>query len=199
MGCVLPELPGFDAARAVKDSGCTPDDYMDTLCMYYRVIDKKYSEIEEAYTSNDIKNYTIYVHALKSASRIVGAYDFAAKAYHLELSGKENDLAEIADKTPEFLNEYRKIQSLIEPYIVSKNGAETIDRMDLIFLLQDLRDYLADNDIVLIEDCMEQLKDCYYNDEVSDLTEQLISLTDESENSQCVDLINDFLEKFTEA
>jgi len=47
--------------------------------------------------------YTIYVHALKSASASIGAKELSEKAKALEAAGKQGDFAYIKQNNPDFL------------------------------------------------------------------------------------------------
>lgn len=54
--------------------------------------------IKKAFDEQDWKNYTVFVHGLKSASRSVGALKLGDAAYELEMAGKENNIDKIMDK-----------------------------------------------------------------------------------------------------
>ncbi|MBR1627958.1 MAG: response regulator, partial [Lachnospiraceae bacterium] len=68
------------------------DLYVKTLAFFRDSIEKKADEIEELYRSEDIPNYTIKVHALKSTAKVIGAYDLSEKARLLEIAGNEGDM-----------------------------------------------------------------------------------------------------------
>ena len=54
---------------------------------FWQSIDERSGLIEKYEQEKDIKNYTIYVHGLKSSARAVGALDLAEKAEYLEALG----------------------------------------------------------------------------------------------------------------
>ena len=56
---------------------------------------------------NDIRNYTIEVHALKSTARMIGAADLSALAFEMEQAGNANDLDKINANTPTLMEMYR--------------------------------------------------------------------------------------------
>jgi signal transduction histidine kinase/CheY-like chemotaxis protein/ABC-type amino acid transport substrate-binding protein len=58
-----------------------------------------------AYSDDDIKEYTVNTHALKSALGNIGETEISAAAYKLEQAGKAKDAAAMKEQTPVFLKE----------------------------------------------------------------------------------------------
>ncbi|MBQ4270658.1 MAG: response regulator, partial [Clostridiales bacterium] len=81
----LTELDRFekiDVKAGLANSGSV-DAYMPLLKIFYESMDEKAAEIEHLYNDNDINNYTIKVHALKSSARLIGAAEFGEMAQEL--------------------------------------------------------------------------------------------------------------------
>ena len=90
----LKELKSFDKiniSKGIENSGGI-DSYMPLLRIFYESMDDKASEIENYYADNDIKNYTVKVHALKSSARLIGADDLGEMAQALEDAGKSDNI-----------------------------------------------------------------------------------------------------------
>ncbi len=98
-------IEGLNAQVAIKNSG-SEDALLTVLQIFYDSIEAKYSEIVQAYSSGDFKNYTIKVHALKSSAKLIGAIDLATKAEMLEMAGKAGDIEFINNNNDELLREY---------------------------------------------------------------------------------------------
>lgn len=81
--------------------------FITTLVFFRDSIDKKSDEIESLYENGDITNYTVKVHALKTAAKIIGAYGLSDDAKSLEQAGKAEDLSYIRDNTPDLLAKFR--------------------------------------------------------------------------------------------
>ena len=65
--------------------------YLDVVKMFVSISSEKRDELLRAYEEKDWKNYTIYVHALKSSSKNIGAnalYDFARR---MEAAGHQTE------------------------------------------------------------------------------------------------------------
>lgn len=83
---------------------------------YYLAIDKKSAMIKEYETKEMIKEYTIEVHALKSASRQIGAMELAQKAERMETAGNAGDIQLIHQCTDEVVSQYRWYKGILAPY-----------------------------------------------------------------------------------
>ena len=66
---------------------------------YYLTLAGMRDSIKEFFIANDISNYVIKVHGLKSSSRLIGANDLADLSLKLEMSGRENDIDTIKAET----------------------------------------------------------------------------------------------------
>ncbi len=106
-------IPGIDYDAAIMNCGAE-ETFVQALEIFYTTLDKKANEIERFEKEKDIKNYTVLVHALKSAARLVGALDLSANAKYLEECGDKNDVHEIEMKTPALLSQYRSYKPLLE-------------------------------------------------------------------------------------
>jgi signal transduction histidine kinase/DNA-binding response OmpR family regulator/ABC-type amino acid transport substrate-binding protein len=65
------------------------------------------------YTDDDIQEYTVNTHALKSALGNIGETEISAAAYKLEQAGRAKDAAAMKNETPVFLN---KLGAVIEKW-----------------------------------------------------------------------------------
>ncbi len=91
----------------------------DTAITFYKTIDERVMKIRYYYEDNDLNNYTIQVHSLKSSARIVGAVSLSAKAEYLEKCGKEGNVDAIRSDTEDLLREYLRIKDVMNKVIFS--------------------------------------------------------------------------------
>lgn len=153
-------IPGIDFEAAVTNCG-TEDTFIQALEIFYNSLDKKADEIETYEREKDIKNYTVKVHALKSAARLVGALELSADAKHLEESGDNNDVHEIETKTPKLLAKYRAYKPVLAK--VFGGGEEDmslpeISVEDLHEMYSLIKGFAADFDLDNIDRMMEESK-----------------------------------------
>ena len=115
------EIPDFlhDLKELDIDSGLAycgdGEDYMLALKMYSDSAMQKADEIEGYWAARDIKNTTIKVHALKSASRAVGALELGEFAARLEQAGKNEEEDTLDRELGELISRYRQLGKDLEP------------------------------------------------------------------------------------
>lgn len=116
--CVLPDFL-YDIKEIDLDSGLSycgdGESYIMALCMYRDSAEKKAGEIETYWAAGDIKNTTIKVHALKSASRAIGALELGEFAARLEKAGNSGDSETLDKELGELILRYRQLAGKLEP------------------------------------------------------------------------------------
>ena len=154
-------IPGIDYNAAVTNCG-TEDTFIQALEIFYDSLDKKSDEIEGFEREKDIKNYTIKVHALKSAARLVGALKLSDDAKYLEACGDKNDIAEIEAKTPALLSLYRSYKPELAKVFGAKDEPDMslpeISLDDLHEMYSLIKGFAADFDLDNIDRMMEEAK-----------------------------------------
>ena len=108
---------GFEVEKALELVGDI-ELYEEVLIDYYNDVDKNAELIKKCESEEDIKNYTVYVHGIKSASKLIGANDFAKEAETMELCGHNGDIEAIHAKTDALLEKYLQIKQKISTFIV---------------------------------------------------------------------------------
>lgn len=171
----LLQIETLDVKAGLALSGSL-DIYKTILSDYYEVIEKKANYIEALEAQSDVKNYTIEVHALKSASKLIGAMELSALAAELEKCGNDKDIETIRAKTPELLARYRAYLPILAPYGKQKPVAVESVAMPLEALAQkltELYDALEDFDIDTAGERMQELCGCVLNEVQSALRTRL--------------------------
>ena len=154
-------IPGIDYDAAVTNCG-TEETFVQALEIFYNTLDKKADEIENYERDKDIKNYTVKVHALKSAARLVGALELSADAKYLEECGDKNDVSEIEAKTPALLKKYRDYKDVLAKVFGSNDEEDMslpeISKADLQELYSLIKGFAADFDLDNIDRMIEETK-----------------------------------------
>ncbi|SEG26081.1 His Kinase A (phospho-acceptor) domain-containing protein [Butyrivibrio sp. Su6] len=99
----------IDYKEGLKNCGSL-ESYLNILKVYYDSINFTRDNIYGAYESGNIKDYTSYVHSLKSTSRTIGATNLSNMAKMLEDAGNSEDINTIDEFTPELLNLYHIVE-----------------------------------------------------------------------------------------
>ncbi|MDR2592897.1 MAG: response regulator [Chitinispirillales bacterium] len=93
-------IGGVDTAKGLSTVRGNAESYLQVLSVFYKDGQAKLAEINNALCASDLRLYTTYVHALKSASANIGATQLSEIALALETAGKEGNRAYIDEYTP---------------------------------------------------------------------------------------------------
>lgn len=106
------KIPEIDVEAGIQAS-TDEDIFLVALEEFKNSITESFDSLEEAFAKQDIENYTIYVHGLKSAARLVGANDIADRSFELEKAGKANAWNLIAEKHEQLLTDAKELHKKI--------------------------------------------------------------------------------------
>ena len=118
----------------------------------------KASDIEMYFEKEEIKSYTIEVHALKSAARIIGYKKLSKLAEALEEAGNANDMVRINNATGELIRMYRDIATKIENARGDNDSKDTIDEDSLKDAVRSIKEFAEVFDFDSIDFVMNELK-----------------------------------------
>ncbi|MCR4679799.1 MAG: Hpt domain-containing protein [Lachnospiraceae bacterium] len=141
----------------IKNSGSV-DIYKKAVSDFCDSGGAKADDIEMYYEKEDIRNYTIEVHALKSAARIIGAIKLSRLAEALEEAGNAEDMVRIRNATGELIKMYRNLIVSLEEARGDSEEKATIDEESLKDALKSLREFAEVFDFDSIDFVMNELK-----------------------------------------
>lgn len=88
---------------------CNVDEmYRELLGMFVESYSEKKQQLEETKTAGDWKNYTVYVHALKSTSLSIGGEILSEQARQMEMAGKAIQRDEDREANIQFIEEHQQ-------------------------------------------------------------------------------------------
>ena len=163
-------LEGLDTIQGLARAGGSRESYLRILAVFYDDALLRISEMRSALATGDIKNFTICIHALKSASGNVGAIELSDMAAALEAAGREEDAAFIGAHIEGFIDRlHAMLNGLNVLFIQEKSKAESMPgSVDAELLRQELpklRDGLENFDAGAIEEAMNALQSGVLNEE----------------------------------
>ncbi|HPF83150.1 MAG TPA: ATP-binding protein [Bacilli bacterium] len=91
--------------------------YEETLDGFLNESIERLPKMEEYKNSNDMKNYAILAHAMKSDSKYLGFKTLATLSYDHELKGKADDSVYIKEHYDELMNEANRIINIVKEYL----------------------------------------------------------------------------------
>lgn len=188
------QIETLDTEAALKLLG-SEKLFWEVLEDYYHVIRKKAAYIQELEQKEDWKNYTIEVHALKSASRQIGATRLSFLAARMEQAGNEADAMLIHKHTPELLQQYLELDIILQQYF-QKDSEESSTLVKPLATPDDLRQFFAmlrcafeNLDMDQMEEAIDTMRQYSYADDQKELFEQLCAAVSEIDTDASEDII----------
>jgi len=108
---------GIDVDKSLDILGDI-DMYNETLKDFINGIDERVIKLTNFSNQNDMENYAIEVHALKSDSKYLGFTKLAELAFDHEMKSKENNSDYIKQTYPTLVGEINKIKNIANSYII---------------------------------------------------------------------------------
>ena len=191
-GDSLEEFDMLDASNAAVSLG-SPGLFKKVCGEYYRSGAEKRDGILKAYANEDIKDYTIRVHALKSSSRQIGAYELGDKAEALENAGNSEDMEFIRANTDDLIRTFDELLNKLAPIFPEKK----VDRSTLPELPDDkknellsrLKDACEDLDMDRMEEVKNELEKYAWSADTEADFETLCKSIDDMDVDLCEEII----------
>ena len=111
------ETLGIDTSIGLKYCQNDEDFYKTLLGQYALEEPAKSAEAEQYYKDNNLTDYAIVVHALKSTSKMIGAIELSDRAKALEDAAKAGDIDSVRAKHTLVMEEYKVLASRIRSYL----------------------------------------------------------------------------------
>lgn len=109
----LQKLTELDVRAGIKNCGSI-DSYQSILKVYFESIPHSKENIRKTFQDKNLKDYTSYVHSLKSTSRTIGAMKISKLAEKMEKAGDKKDIESIIKHTDELLSMYEALEQKLQ-------------------------------------------------------------------------------------
>lgn len=184
-------IAGLDVKKAMEFLG-NEELFWSVLKEYYRVIDKKSTLISEYEQKEMWKEYTVEVHALKSASRQIGALELAQVAEQMEAAGNAGNAALIHKITPGMLEEYTFYKGILAPYFVKQEEAQNgraAEKSEMSELFDQMKDAMENLDMDAMEEVVKSMSQYSYSDTQRSIFEKLKNAVEDIDTEKCEEII----------
>ena len=104
---------GVDTDAGIRYSAGEKDFYRQLLEEYVKDRRNRIAELQGFFDSENLKDYAIRVHGLKSTSKTIGAGALSELARELEMSAKAGDMAMIRKKHPTLIQMYESVTEAV--------------------------------------------------------------------------------------
>lgn len=184
-------IDGLDVQKAMGFLG-NEELFWSVLKEYYRVIDKKCALIQEYEQKEMWREYTVEVHALKSASRQIGATDLAHTAEQMEAAGNAENAALIHKITPGMLEEYMFYKGILAPYFTKETEAQSgrvADQTEIENLFAAMEDAMENLDMDAMEKVIQDMSQYSYDDAQRGVFEKLQNAVEDIDTEKCEEIL----------
>ncbi|MBR6486175.1 MAG: response regulator, partial [Lachnospiraceae bacterium] len=120
----------IDMDRGIENVGGLKDVYLSVLNTYYQEGLGKWKDVPNQFIEGDIKLFTTNVHALKSSSASVGAYNISELFKKLEYAGKDSNIEYIEKNLDECLEYFRELLDKVKNMLIEEGAFEDADTPD---------------------------------------------------------------------
>ena len=186
-------IPGIDTEKAIKNLG-SESLFLELLGDVYKLMDEKCAQVTSYVSDNDLHNYTILVHSLKTTCRMIGAVDLGEQFFTLEKLGKENNAGQIRALTPDVLQAYQSLKPYLAPFALGDNQEKnSFDQGAVSKGLRELVTALDDFDLGKSEAAIQELMTYHYSPDLFAQIETLDKLVTNLDYEDAIALAKELL------
>lgn len=192
----LPQIPELNVEDALKLVG-SEKLFLDILKDYYTAIPKKAKLIQNYKDNQEWHNYTIEVHALKSASKQIGAYELSDKAAALEAAGNAGDTDMIQKDTDSLLELYQHYIEVLAPLFPDKHDSEDKTPISVPVLMEafdEIAQAINDLDMDQMDATVQKLDQYQFDEEGAKFYERLCEAVSGMDPDACEEVISQWKE-----
>jgi len=187
-------IAGLNVQKAMEFLG-NEELFWSVLKEYYRVIDKKCALIQEYEEKEQWKEYTVEVHALKSASRQIGALELAQIAEQMEAAGNAGNGGLIHKITPGMLEEYMFYKGILAPYFAKEEEVQSgrrAKKSEIEELFAQMEEALENLDMDAMERVVKDMGQYSYNAVQKGIFEKLKNAVEDIDTEKCEEIITEW-------
>lgn len=154
------EIEGLNTATGLTYVSGNVDAYKSILVEFGKEIYDKAAKISEFYSLGDLYDFTIYVHGVKSSSRMIGLEELGNKMAALENAGKNDDLEYIGAHLTETLDLY---ESYVSPLLsLDERKEDNKEHSNLYKLVSQIKSAAEDFEMDDVEVLIKELSSGNY-------------------------------------
>lgn len=186
------EIEGIDSQRVMTMSGGSRDVFFKTLSAYFKDGTEKIAELNRCCRDCDAHLYSVHIHALKSASASIGAYEIANLAKTLEFAGKNEDIEFIRKNNAQFIGELQALLDNIGQTLLSNR--KSVSESDVGLLKEyasKLKDALSELDIGEIDAVTDELNGRSWDNQTNETLETIMNRILVCEYGEALELIDE--------
>ena len=162
--------------------------YNETVGEYLTGVYDKLNQLVDFLKKEDLENYSIYVHSLKSDSKYYGFTKLAEIAYEHEMKSKAKDMNYIVNHIVDLVNEGNNTIRLLNDYIEGeKPEQKKEEKQDIVVF--DKKTILVVDDSNIVRNFVKRSFDDKYNVASAEDGEEAIKIIDANKEGNMIEAI----------
>ena len=126
---MLRQIENVDYDKAMTLCGKSEDILLSVIEVYVKSYSQIKERIDSTYAKEDLKNYAIEVHGVKSSSRSIGNDVLGEMAYRLEIEAKDGNIAYVKENHSEFVMKYEQFVGELTEIVDKPKTEEKIEKV----------------------------------------------------------------------
>ncbi len=126
---MLRRIENVDYDKAMTLCGKSEDILLSVIEVYVKSYSQIKERIDSTYAKEDLKNYAIEVHGVKSSSRSIGNDVLGEMAYRLEIEAKDGNIAYVKENHSEFVMKYEQFVGKLKEIVDKLKTEEKIEKV----------------------------------------------------------------------
>ena len=126
---MLRQVENIDYDKAMTLCGKSEDILLSVIEVYVKSYSQIKERIDSTYAKEDLKNYAIEVHGVKSSSRSIGNDVLGEMAYRLEIEAKDGNIAYVKENHSEFAMKYEQFVGKLKEIVDKLKTEEKIEKV----------------------------------------------------------------------
>ena len=183
-------INGIDMAAGLESVNHDEEIYNEILQIYYEDGVTMLDVLKQNLQYTDLKLFITHTHAMKSASKGIGANDVSERFREMEFAGKDEDMDKIEEKFPSCLAAFEELLGNIKNYL---DGSSDEGREDSLDALKKMKSSLEDMDTDVFEELLEMLEDSETDGTIRTKLHEIRRAYDEFDYAQTISIIETML------
>ncbi len=189
-------IDGVNTSYGINMIGGKLDDYYDVLNTFYYDGLNRIENLRKANENQDLDEYRIEIHALKSAAGSIGAFNVSNEAKTLEEAAMKRERSYISVHTEAFINLFNKLLSSIEVHVTvnAKDSSEKLENGNIVLLensINEIEIALTTFDIDVLEQTIHECMTYVWKGQINEMLINLKQLIDSFEYYNARPIVED--------
>lgn len=192
------QIPNFSLSEGIARCG-SKETLFSMFKIFVQTMDSKISKLRSLEEAEDIQNYTIEVHSLKSSARLLGAMQLSKFAEKLEAIGSASQLDQIHSLNGKLLDLYLETGNAIKQLLsTDTTPKQEVSNLTLKTLLGSLKEFLSVLDVDSCDRIMDELQHYILPPTIEKHLSILQSAISDLNTTEGLPLIDDLIDSFTD-